>query len=183
MSQAADLSERVVHFFEKTIWRPENLRDRSPKGWLYAFFRVISITWTVFNETKAASRAAALSYSSLLGLGPLVAIAVLVAGFMLDKKDPDLAVNSLNRLIKFVAPQISQYEQISNAEAQRAAVEATKAQVNPELVNLINGFIQGSQSGAVGAVVALSLIFIVLMLFNSVENAFNEIWGVRRGRS
>jgi membrane protein len=184
MSQTAKLPGRVVHFFEKEIWKPESISDRSPKGWVYAFFRVISITWTVFDETNAASRAAALSYSSLLGLGPLVAIAMLVAGFMIDKKDPDLAVDTLNRLIKFVAPQVSQYEQISSAEAQRTGVaQATKAQVNPELVSLINGFVQGSKSGTVGAVGGLSLIFIVLMLFTSVENAFNEIWGVRRGRS
>ncbi|MFA5264986.1 MAG: YhjD/YihY/BrkB family envelope integrity protein [Opitutaceae bacterium] len=184
MSQSAKSPGWIVSFFEKEIWKPENLSTHSPKGWLYAFIRVISITWTVFNETKAASRAAALSYNSLLGLGPLVAIAMLVAGFMLDKKDPDLAVNTFNRLIKFVAPQISQYEKISGAEMQHTgSVKATQAQMNPELANLINGFIQGSKSGTVGAAGALSLIFIVLMLFTSVENAFNEIWGVRRGRS
>lgn len=170
MSAHADLPKKVSYLFEKEIWKPEHLRNRSPRGLLYAVLRVISITFTVFKETKAASRAAALSYSSLLGLGPLVAITMLIAGFVLGAKDPSAVVEMINRLIKFVAPQVAQYEQISGGS-------------NAALVTLINGFIAGSRSGAVGAVGALSLIFVVLMLFTSVENAFNEIWGVRRGRS
>lgn len=207
MSAPQTLVQRATHLFNKEIWRPEHLRDKSPRGLLYALLRVISITWTVFNETKAASRAAALSYSSLLGLGPLVAITMLVAGFVLDSKDPDLAVNTLNRMIKFVAPQVTLTEQghlpassdkvqakaatvaVQPGTATQAGVqEASEApkqvvQVNSDLVNLINDFIRGSKSGTASAVGVFSLVFIVLMLFTSVENAFNEIWGVRRGRS
>ena len=208
MSAPQTLVQRATHLFNKEIWRPEHLRDKSPRGLLYALLRVISITWTVFNETKAASRAAALSYSSLLGLGPLVAITMLVAGFVLDSKDPDLAVNTLNRMIKFVAPQVTLTEQghlppsaahdvatkpadqgkqpgIGTKEKAQEDIDAPKqvVQVNSDLVNLINDFIRGSKSGTASAVGVFSLVFIVLMLFTSVENAFNEIWGVRRGRS
>jgi len=55
--------------------------------------------------------------------------------------------------------------------------------VNPELVNLLNGFIAGSRSSAAAGVGALTLVLIVLQLFTSIENSFNEIWGVRRGRT
>ena len=56
--------------------------------------------------------------------------------------------------------------------------------VNPQLVALINGFIKGAQSDAVGRRRApCSLVVIVLFLFKSIEDAFNDIWGVRRGRS
>jgi membrane protein len=51
------------------------------------------------------------------------------------------------------------------------------------MLQLINGFIAGSHRPAAGIIGALTLIVIVLQLFTSVENAFNEIWGVRRGRS
>jgi membrane protein len=54
---------------------------------------------------------------------------------------------------------------------------------DPELVQMINGFIAGSRNGAVGTLGAITLIIIVLQLFTSVETSFNEIWGVRRGRS
>ena len=54
---------------------------------------------------------------------------------------------------------------------------------NPALVQLIDSFVAGSRSGAAGAIGALMLILIVIQLFTSVENAFNAVWGVRRGRS
>lgn len=195
------LASRLSHLVNKEIWKPDHLRNRSPRGLFYALLRVVSITWTVFNETKAASRAAALSYSSLLGLGPLIAISMLVAGFALDSKDPDLAVNTLNKIIKFVAPQVTLTEEMTSNSPSHPVPAAEKAggedvkmgdgttqprqvvQVKPELVNLINEAIAGSKSGTAGALGMFSLIFIVLMLFTSVENAFNEIWGVRRGRS
>jgi membrane protein len=221
------LWRQTVRLYTHEIWTPKSLEDRSPRGRFHALLRIVSITITGLNETKSASRAASLSFSTLLGLGPLMAIAVLVAGFVLDKKDPDLAVNTLNSLIKFVAPQVTQYEQLEasqnlngSASAPRSDVVAaaslnlpppppTRATstvdttrdpnaatssaeietqtetvpVNPELVELIDGFIDGSRSSTAGIVGLVTLIVIVLQLFTSVENAFNEIWGVRQGRS
>lgn len=219
------LWQRAVRTYTRDIWRNEYLEGRGPRARLYACLRVVSITLTGIAETKTPSRAAALSFSTLLGLGPLMAIAVLVAGFVLDRQDPDLAVNTLNRLIKFVAPQVTQYERL---EAEKYAARATppdavatdpaaapspqaprKSDIvsaanlnlpppaqpsappgedgqpapNPELVSLIDGFIAGSRSSTAGIVGLVTLIFIVLQLFTSVENAFNEIWGVRQGRS
>ncbi|MEO6006091.1 MAG: YihY/virulence factor BrkB family protein [Opitutus sp.] len=213
------LAERWTTFkrvYRKEIWQPGQLKKFSPKACLYATLRVISITWTVFNETKAASRAAALSFSSLLGLGPLVAITVLIAGFTLDEKEsPQLAANTLGRLISFVAPQLSKYPQevLEKRVAQnetaadgKSPAEPPKPQfpappefravdpahpqnllepepVNPKVVELLNNFIIGARSGSAGAFGFLSLILIVLVLFKTVEDTFNEIWGVRSGRS
>ncbi len=135
---------------------------------------MVSTTATTFLETKTASRAADLSFSSLLGLGPLIAIAMLVASTLFGQKNPNLAVDALNRLISFVAPQLDQYEKLNSAGA---------VSVNPELVEMINGFIKGARSETAGVVGALLLVTIVLLLFKSIEEAFNEIWGVRRGRT
>jgi membrane protein len=217
---------RLWHFWHKEIWLSSHLKDSSPRGLLYACLRVISITATVFKETKAASRAAALSFSSMLGLGPLVAITVLVAGFALDNKDPNLAANTLSRLINFIAPQVGQLGVLHNGTSApeknetstptggsaRTAPE-TKApekrtttatsptpaparppnpalvppsldiQVNPQVVGMINNFIAQGRSGTAGTVGLLGLIMIVLLLFKTVEDTFNEIWGVRSGRS
>ena len=220
MADAAQRWKKFARIFRKEIWQPAHLVDRSARGRLYAALRVLSITWNGLFENKAASRAAALSFSSLLGLGPLVAIAVLVAGFMLDKNDPNLAVNTLHKVLTFVAPSLAEYEKLSAdgkapplpsaqndvvsaatlsprpapaaaapAESSPPSPEAAaslhsgKTAVNQDLVRLINGFIAGSRSGTAGVVGGLTLILIVLQLFTSIENAFNEIWGVRRGRS
>ena len=72
--------KEVLH---RRIWQSSFRHEKGAVRWLLAFLRVCSISYTVFMETAAASRAAALSFNSVLGLGPLVAITVLVAGFVL----------------------------------------------------------------------------------------------------
>ena len=191
MASLAERRHSIAHFFRKEIWATAHLKDRSPRGWLYATLRVISITWTVFNENKAASRAAALSFSSLLGLGPLIAIGVLVGGFMLGQNnDPQLVANKLSDLIKLAAPQLAQLETLNSQQAAAAAHASTghgpasaQIAVDPKLVDLINGIISGAHSSTAGVFGALTLIVIVLFLFKSIEDAFNDIWGVRLGRS
>ncbi|MEO6246511.1 MAG: YihY/virulence factor BrkB family protein [Opitutaceae bacterium] len=164
---------RLVQIYQREIWQSTHLKDRSPVGCAYAVLRVISITVTVFFESRIVSRAAALSFSSLLGLGPLIAIAVLVAGFALGKNDPNLVADTLNRLVKIVAPQIAQYETLTQ----------TANQVNPQLVDVINNIIKSSQSSSAPALGMFTLLVIVLLLFKSIEDTFNDIWGVRQGRS
>jgi membrane protein len=213
------LTERwnfFVRLYKKEIWQSGQLKSLSPRGILYAVLRVISITWTVFQETKAASRAAALSFSSLLALGPLVAITVLIAGFTLDQKNPSLVADKLGRLISFVAPQLGQFPMPGDVSPDSLSTKAQKQDsaaktgpknrvppppefkaaeplgrvldptaptpVNPKLVELLNNFISSARSSA-GAFGVFTLILIVLLLFKTVEDTFNEIWGVRSGRS
>ncbi len=174
MSRAASSWKKIAHFFQREIWRQEHLHDRSPRGLLYSFLRVATLTLTGLHENKATSRAAALSFSSLLGLGPLVVITVLIAGFVVQG-DPGRAEAALDGLIHRIVPQLDQYDRLAPTDRPAAA--------RPELAQLISGFVAGSRSNAAGVLGALTLIVIVLQLFSSVENAFNEIWGVRRGRS
>lgn len=190
MPAPAPLWKRLLATYRTEIWQPRYLGDKSLRGRAYAVARVVSITLTGLVETKSASRAAALSFSTLLGLGPLVAIAMLVAGFMLDKQDPHLAAQTLSDIIEKIAPQIKHLDQAGKLPSADASVVSAASQAagspaaeNPEIVQMIDGFIAGSRNGAVGAVGAITLIVIVLQLFTSVETSFNEIWGVRRGRS
>lgn len=174
---------QLTHLFETEIWLPQHLRDRSLKGRGFAVLRVFSIALGALMESRAASRAAALSFSSLVGLGPLVSLTVLIAGFTLDERGPSLAAHTVHDLIRYVAPPLAEYEKLGAEEAARRAAAGQEAPVNPELVRIFDEMITSSRSGAVGIFGALTLIVIVIQLFTSVETTFNEIWGVRRGRS
>jgi membrane protein len=168
------IRKRLVQLWRNDIWEVSAIPDRSPRGWFYSLLRIVSISLSTFSETKTGSRAADLSFSSLLGLGPLIAIGMLVASTVLGQRDPNLSVDALNHLISFVAPQLDQYASLD---------EGSAVTVNPQLVELLDGFIKVAQSRTVGIVGGISLILIVLFLFKSIEDVFNEIWGVRRGRS
>ncbi|MES1195059.1 MAG: YhjD/YihY/BrkB family envelope integrity protein, partial [Opitutus sp.] len=54
---------------------------------------------------------------------------------------------------------------------------------DPEMVQIINNFISSSRSSTAGIIGLLTLFVIVIGLFTTIENTFNDIWGVRRGRS
>ena len=159
---------RLTRFFTKDIWQAALLNERSLRGRFFALLRIVSITLTGMSDNRVMSRAAALSFSTLLGLGPLIGLAALVAGFAIGKSNPELIARKIGDLLRFLAPSVGQYEQSS---------------VNPELVNLINSFIAGTRHSAGGVLSVLSIIIVVLMLFTSIEKVFNDIWGVRRGRS
>lgn len=177
-SRLARLTDHVSLLWKKEIWSPAHLKDTSPRGWFYAALRVVSITWTVFIETKVPSRAAALSFSSLLSLGPLIAIAVLIGGFILGKNDdPNFVANKIGALLEEVAPQLRSLQTSQDAHASMGSA------VNPQVVSMLNGFITSARSGYGGVFGALSLVFIVLLMFKAVEDAFNDIWGIRLGRS
>ena len=177
LPRLADLWPRLVHIYQREIWQTALLRDRSFKGCSFAVLRIVSITFTVFNETRIATRAAALSFSSILSIGPLIAIAMLVGGFAVGQNDPqkraDSVADTLHKIITAIAPQIQQYEEMTQ----------NPTELNPEVVSVINQIIVATQSGSAGAVSIFSLLLIVLLLFKSIEDTFNDIWGVRQGRS
>ncbi len=187
----AALIERLRRLWQEDIWSASFNRERTLRNRGYALLRVLSITISGLHELKVATRAAALSYSSLLGLGPLIAIAVLISGFALGNRDPAIMAQSLNRIIGFIAPQVMQYDQTTpdGAELLPAVTVGSDgrpvkvATADPELVKLITQFIASSRSGAAGVIGVFALLIIVLQLFTSIENTFNDIWGVRRGRS
>jgi membrane protein len=177
MSRLINWGRQFAHLYRKEIWSSAHLKDNSPRGWLYAVLRVVSITWTVFVETKVPARAAALSFGSLLGLAPMVAIAVLIGGFVLgNDNDPGMIAAKLGEIMEKVAPQL---RQLNSLDA--AGNPSTNA--SPEIVKIITDIIAAARSGIAGAAGAFSLILIVLLLFKSIEDAFNDIWGVRLGRS
>ena len=122
MASLADRGRSLAGFFHREIWEPEHLKPSTLRSRAYAVFRVIAITGTVFSETKAASRAAALSFSSLLGLGPLIGAAVLLGGFMLGQhSDPAVLADQFSRVIKSVAPPLQQLETIDGPTTAAAA--------------------------------------------------------------
>lgn len=185
------LLARLRQLWKHDIWAAGLIRDRSWKSRGYAFLRVASITLSGLHEMHVAVRAAALSFNSLLALGPLVAIAVLISGFALGNQDPAFAAKAVNRVISFIAPQVAQYDRSDPEDAddiQSGAIARTDhgtEAATPKMVQLINDFIAGSRtgSGIAGLIGILTLFIIVIGLFTTIENTFNDIWGVHRGRT
>jgi len=157
---------------QQEIWHHSIVFDRTPKGRVFAFLRVLSITVRGIATKKMFSQAAALSYASLMSLGPIISLAIMLSSFVLEKNTDSQAATTemLNKIVTFIAPATS------------TQTEGSTANINQDLVTMLNSFVTSAHSRSVGVVGLVILIFICIQMMISIENNFNNIWGVRRGR-
>jgi len=97
------------------LWMDERMAHR--RG-LILSVRVMAILWRGVVDNALFSRAAALSYSSLLALAPVLGVIVLFTGSFL-KVNPEVHIK---KALLFIAPSISQYINIDQQESRNGAV-------------------------------------------------------------
>ena len=177
---AADSSadQRSQGFFAAS-WTPEALAQRGWRGGLKAAWRVIATTWYGVFDNRLPQQSAALTYYTLMSLGPLLALALTVSGFILSRAGAQAdnpAKRAIVAAVEYVAPQVV-------AQAGKAGKVVTLRELNKDLDGLVDRLLANAASGEAGVIgLVLILGFAVLML-SRVEDALNGIWGVRFGRS
>lgn len=150
------LKGKTVRFLHHDIWRI-NVRQLPRRQYiLLRILRIFALAIRSFDENKCQLRASALTYFSLLSIVPVLAMAFGIAqGFGLEA--------SLNTLL----------------------IERLRGQ--GEVVNWIIQFahslLQNTQGGLVAGVGIAVLFWSVIQLLGNIENAFNDIWGVKQARS
>ncbi len=203
LQKVQDGIKSVTSLLEREIWSRGALDETGRRARSFALLRIMIIVWRGINGNKLFSQAAALSYYSLIGLGPLLAIGIMISSFLLQGDDRDnVIVEKLGQALVFVAPPVSEWHQdeihssdpdtpasTNSSEVSTspplnpAATQEAKEALNPSVIQFINQIVQSARSGAVGVIGSIALIVIVIQLITSIEKAFNGIWGVRRGRS
>ncbi len=175
------LRKCLQRYFVKEIWRQELVGGHTWRARGYAVLRVVAITTNGIRDNHLLNRAAAMSFYSLIAMGPLVAVIVMVSGFVLRGQNEAFAADAIKGVVEFMAPPVAEFgrlEQPNGSEDPEA-----EPVVNTELVDLLNTIIESAQTAGGGLVGALILVFIALQLLTITEKTYNEIWGVRRGRS
>jgi len=69
------------------------------------------------------------------------------------------------------------------AEYSEPDVPVVSISAQKEAAKWIHDFIQNTQNGALGVIGMLLLVFVAIRMLANVEETFNDIWGVTRGRS
>jgi len=184
-SRFQSLRRRMENLLRTEIWKNSPLQRQPDRPNLFSLLRIFIIAFRTIGDNRLFGQAAALSYYTLIGLGPLLAIAIMISGFVLERSERDLAVDSMTRVLLFVAPPAAEWAQADFATEDPEEHEANGDEItlNPELLQLVESIFEGARSGAVGILGSLILIIIVIQMITSVEKSFNEIWGVKRGRS
>lgn len=140
---------------EETLSAPER----------FVHFWVLTVKSFIRNRVPV--RAAALAYSSLLALVPMLALVLTIGlGFLRGEQGKKHLETMIHHIVGAVVPSAEGTE-----EAQQ------------ETIKKLNDFVANQQTSAVSASAAIMLVIIAIMMLARIETTFNDIWGVERGRS
>jgi len=163
-----------------------------------------------FTRNRCPIRAAALSYSSLLALIPLLAVAISVTSSLLKQEGEDKIYNAIDQFVSKMVPPTPGDTNVQTlvhkpsdpffimagtnsitgtnlpaVAASSKGIAAPVVSVNAQktAAKSIHEFVQQTQSAKLGAIGMLLLVFVAIRMLANIEATFNDIWGVTRGRS
>ncbi len=183
-------TRRLIELEQDAIWSPLEGKSAATRL-LYGVLRVTSLCVNGIRQNRLASHAGALSYHTLVAVGPFLAVIIMVSGFVLGENQKDDIAGRMTELIYQLAPplEIAAQEAEAQSEAdtgppeQGAADNAADTDPLPDIETAIDMLVQNARSGALGIVGSVVLIFVSVMLLSTIERTFNTIWGINRNRS
>lgn len=163
--------------FFREMWTNEGLNARGPLGAVRATWRVMVTSWHGIWDNQLTQRAAALTYYTLMSLGPVLALGLTVSGFILSRQATATGENPAKRAlvaaVEYIAPQVT---------AGTGAAHPTLADINRDLDALVDRLLANAADGGAGAIGLALVIGLAVLMLSRVEDALNGIWGVARGR-
>ena len=126
-----------------------------------------------FQRNRGPVRAAALAYTTVLSLIPVLALIVSISTGFLQNDEGKTVRRLLDNFVAYVAPQLN----LIQGEKEEGAMD------RQAVVDKIQAYIETVNSGTLGLTAGLALVFIAVMVLSTVEATFNDIWGVTRGRT
>ena len=192
----AILDERSEHTLEAV---------HSSALWRFAHFWVL--VGKSFSRNRCPVHATALAYATLLALIPMLAVVVSISASLLKERGEKPIEQFIDYLVENVIPAAeakpgslldralnnttmdTTLDGAAQAEAARAAAEsraadaAKNAAQRKETVTRIKEFIDNIRSGTLGVTGMVALVMVAIMMLARIEETFNDIWGVTRGRS
>lgn len=157
-------------------WSHAALAERGWSGGLKATWRVIATVWHGLKENRLPQQAAALTYYALMSVGPLLALALTVSGFILTRPGAG-AENPAKRAIVAAASYVAPHAATTDGRT------ATLGEMNRELDALVDRLLANAASGRAGVIGLAMILALAVLMLSRVEDALNGVWGVRQGRS
>jgi membrane protein len=158
-----------------------------------------------FVRNRCPVRAAALSYTTLLALIPMLAVAISITSSLLKTQGEQKIYQVIDQVVSSIVPpgtntvldaqsadssasddsSSNQPPELSAAPPANTAGKTPVVSVNAqkEAAKWIHDFVAKTQSGTLGAVGMLLLVLVAIRMLANVEATFNDIWGVTQGRS
>ena len=146
----------LIRFLTTDIWRIRLHALPRSRSLLIRNLRVIVLTVRDFRVDKCSLRASALTLYSILSVVPVVALGFGIAkGF------------GMERLLE---------------ERLRGLLQGQE-QVAKQVIGFAHRLLKNTQGGLVAGVGVLVLLWTVIKVLGNIESSFNDVWGIRKGRS
>ncbi len=146
--------------------------------------RVLLIMYREFFRTKISIRAAALTYTIVLSMVPVLAMSTAVLKGLGSDNQLKLAAD---RFIETLEPTPAQITEQKSKDYTATEEEKTRSGTMTahlhNAVDTIFSYVERTNFAALGAFGIIGLLVVVIMLLSSVEDAMNAIWHTKKGRS
>ena len=148
--------KRVIDFLTTDIWRITKDDVTPLKYLLLEILKKVLLAVRFFTAKRVLTKASALTYSTLLAIVPILAVVFAIArGFGYNKYIEVWFRDSLS------------------SQPQAAEI----------IIGFVNSYLVHTKSGIFLGIGLLFMLYTVLMLVSNIEEAFNEIWQVKKSRS
>jgi len=148
--------EKLRIFFKEEIWSHDLTSKSRRRSFLIMQARIYILAFKGFFEDRAAVRAAALTYFTMLSIVPIFAIAFAIArnfGF------EDMLHEFINKHMQ------------------------DQVEVMKWVTGMVDSLLSETKEGVIAGVGGVILFWSVIQVLNNIEASFNDIWQIRKPRS
>ncbi len=146
----------IIQFFQTDIWRITQDGISPAKYVWIVVLKKVTLAVRFFTAKRVVTKAAALTYSTLLAIVPILAVVFAIArGFGYNK-----------------------FIEVWFRDALKSQPEVADA-----MIGFVNSYLVHTKSGVFLGIGLLFMLYTVLMLVSNIEDTFNEIWQVKNSRS
>ena len=146
---------KLIKYFQIDIWRISSKKYPPKKLFLLKQLRIFVLSVKGFKEDQCKFRASALTFFTLISIGPIVALMFGIAkGFGLQKMVEDELTLKLE----------------------------SQPDIAKDIIEFSNSLLNNAQGGLIAGIGVVFLLWSVIKVLSNIENSFNEIWGVKKSR-
>ncbi|MFN5183503.1 MAG: YhjD/YihY/BrkB family envelope integrity protein [Bacteroidota bacterium] len=150
------MGKRLLHFLQKDLWSIRLDKESGRKYFFIKQLRIFLLALKGFKDDKCVLNATALTYYTVFSVVPVIALTFAIAkGFNFEED-----------LKKQILDKFSEHQGAVNSALEYA-----------------HNMLENAKGGVIAGVGILLLIFSVVRLLASIEDAFNDIWQINKGRT
>ena len=192
-----------IHFLTYDIWRlnPENFSGK--KNLFHNILKIIMLTVRGVQEQDLSSSSRSLTYRTILSIVPMFAVIFAIArGFGFENIVQSQIFDFFNSDIEASAPvstKPSVPDSVFGIDSNHTAsfpptLSADSASTSGDLVkdttsftlevliDFVNNSLEHAKGGLFAGIGVVLLLYTIVLLFTDIENSFNRIWGIKKGR-